>query len=113
MPAPRTDTPKKRSRSGPIAALVVLAMLAYPLGMGPMGWMASAGMLPRGAFDFVYDRFVGMMWGETPSWTRGVLVEYLHFWRAGRMLGGTAPEPRPQPPSPSWPNAAEGQDLTI
>jgi len=48
MLTPSHDTPKNRSRSGPIAALILVAVLVlYPLSIGPAAWAVEQKLIPQ------------------------------------------------------------------
>src|SRR5688500_11176735 len=77
-----TDNPKTRSRSGPIAALVLAGVLVlYLLSVGPALFIGACGWVPEIAVDF-YDPFLyPIYWAADHSdWLRTALNRYTKFW---------------------------------
>jgi hypothetical protein len=70
---------KKRSRSGPIAALVVVGLLVlYPLSYGPASWLAVHGYIANDKAAVFYRP---MHWACERSEIFGhVLLWYVDFW---------------------------------
>ena len=76
---PPTDKPKTRSRTGPIAALVLVAVLVgYPLSEGPVLWAINAEWLPRWCDDTIYEP---LFWLSVESDVFcDAMVWYLSWW---------------------------------
>jgi hypothetical protein len=66
-----------------VALVVVLALLAYPLSVGPAEWMRAHGWLSQGtleALDWFYSP-LPWIYGASPALIRRAIDWYVSLWR--------------------------------
>ncbi|MBI3461726.1 MAG: hypothetical protein HY000_01500 [Planctomycetes bacterium] len=92
MSIPSHNSPKKRRRSGPIAALVLVALLVlYPLSQGPAFYLLYDGYLSEATFQTAYWPFDWCLYripGRTGGLIRSAWMKYLMLWSEQAMKDG-------------------------
>jgi len=74
---------KSRRHPGIIAAVVIVLMLiAYPLSVGPVGWLLGKFDLSLGTFVSIMGvLYYPLLWlADKSDWFRGVFDWYINLW---------------------------------
>ena len=89
MPAASPDSREKRSRAGPIAALVLGLLLLYALSIGPAQWAIRRDHISMTTFHRAY-RPILWVCVHSPSFDRAV------YWYSSLLTDMPAPNEPPK-----------------
>ncbi len=62
-------------------ALLPLAVLAYPLSVGPLWWLDRHDLLPFWSMDYIHAVYSPLSWAYGSSeWCQAAFDRYAEFW---------------------------------
>ena len=63
-----------------IASLTLLALIGYPLSVGPARWLFTRGYLPPASASALEAVYAPLTWACIHGWDLGILAEYAELW---------------------------------
>jgi hypothetical protein len=93
-----------------VSVMVVVALVAYLLSMGPACWLRAKVDIPDWAvdgIDYAYSPIFWAIWNG-PEWFRHIALPYLNWWTSPMTFALTSPSPMATLPLFAAPVTAKG-----
>ena len=68
-----------------VTAVMIFALLAYPLSIGPSAWVVNSTWCPQWVRDGLEVVYIPLEWlaGNGPDWIDDALEKYVEWWISG------------------------------